>query len=86
MKRLVVAITTRIQDKTHYVKSETVLANSELSVELTTREDEIKEYSTHADAFQKIPKIRDPFGRQYSVTTVPVWHKKSSPNLQADLR
>lgn len=86
MKRLVVAITTRIQNKTHYVKSETVLANSELSVELTTKEDEIKEYADHKEAFQRIPMIRDPFGRQYSVATVPVWHRKSSPNLQTDMR
>lgn len=86
MKRLVVAITTRIGNKIHYVKTETIAANGEIAVELTTKEAEIKEYESSSLADSQLPKIRNPFGRQYRVEMVSVWHRKPNVHLQTDMR
>jgi hypothetical protein len=86
MKRIIIAISTTIDRKTHYIKSETQAANGEITVEFTTRPEEIREYETHSQAYAKLPKIRNPFAREYRVETVAVWHKKPVANYQTDLR
>lgn len=78
MKRIAFFITTRIGVQLQYVRTETVAANGELIVDLTTEVTQAKEYDTPDQADWAVPRIRNPFDRVYKTTPTAVWHPKKN--------
>jgi hypothetical protein len=86
MKRTAIAITTMIGGKLHYIKAETVAANGEIQPEFTSSPAEMKEYDSHLQAEQVLPRLRNPFTRHFNVEAIAVWHKKAAAlGLRGDL-